>query len=325
MKPGVSIIICCYNSAERLPETLRHLALQEVPTNILWEVIVVNNASTDDTVEVAAHEWAKYNLSIPLRIIEQPKAGLSNARDKGFEMAAYEYCLFCDDDNWLQNDYVKLAFETMESDPMIGAAGGQGEAVFETNRPSWFSDKVWGYAIGKQLHKSGYVDQAKGYLFGAGLIVNKDKWKSLKMPFETMLCGDRTGIKLQSGGDTELCYIMIMNGYKLFYNEDLKFKHFIEKKRLDISYYKKLCQGFGQASAILSPYKYYLNGTVSLSSPIWLKDIIYISKSLINCIRKEKIVRITTVHVSLGYIKEAIFLRKEYDKRIKILMNHRQK
>src|SRR5690606_30349950 len=268
MKPGVSVIICCYNSAKRLPETLRHLALQKVPSDIPWEVIVVNNASTDDTVHVAEQEWSQYNLSIPFRIVDQPKPGLSNARDKGFEVAAYEYCLFCDDDNWLQSDYVRIAFETMESDPMIGAAGGQGEPVFEGGKPGWFKDGVWGYAIGEQMPESGYVDLNRGYLYGAGLIVNKKKWENLKLPFETMLCGDRTGMKLQSGGDTELCFIMIVNGYMLFYNEDLKFKHFIEKERLDISYYKKLCQGFGQANAILSPYKYFLNGTLNLSSPI---------------------------------------------------------
>lgn len=325
MHSGVSVIICCYNSAKRLPETLRHLALQEVPTNIPWEVIVVNNASTDDTVQVAEQEWTTYNLSVSFRILDQPNPGLSNARDKGFEVATYEYCLFCDDDNWLQKDYVRIAFETMESDPMIGAAGGQGEPIFEGGKPIWFNDKVWGYAIGKQLPKSGYVDRNKGKLFGAGLIVNKKKWESLKLPFETMLCGDRTGLKLQSGGDTELCFIMVVNGYKLFYNEDLKFKHLIEKKRLDISYYKKMCQGIGQAGAILSPYKYYLDGAVSLSSPMWLKDLLYISKGFINCINKEKIVKITTIHVSLGYIKEVILLRGEYDKRIKTLTDYYQK
>lgn len=53
IRAGVSIVICCYNSASRLPETLQHIAEQEVAANISWEVIVVDNASTDNTQEIA--------------------------------------------------------------------------------------------------------------------------------------------------------------------------------------------------------------------------------------------------------------------------------
>jgi len=51
--PGVSVIICCYNSVKRLPVTLAHLKSQVVFGQIPWEVIVIDNASTDRTAEVA--------------------------------------------------------------------------------------------------------------------------------------------------------------------------------------------------------------------------------------------------------------------------------
>ncbi len=50
---GVSVVVCCYNSAPRLPETLMHLFAQIVNPDIKWEIIIINNASTDDTLEVA--------------------------------------------------------------------------------------------------------------------------------------------------------------------------------------------------------------------------------------------------------------------------------
>jgi len=52
IKPGVSVVICTYNGAERLPETIRHIANQTVPAHIPWEFIVVSNACTDNTEEV---------------------------------------------------------------------------------------------------------------------------------------------------------------------------------------------------------------------------------------------------------------------------------
>ncbi len=315
MKPGVSIIICCYNSAKRLPETLRHLALQEVPAHIPWEIIVVNNASTDDTAQVVEQEWASYNLLLPFRIVDQPNPGLSNARDKGFEVAAYEYCLFCDDDNWLQKDYVRLAFETMESDPMIGAAGGHGEPVFEGGKPDWFKHGVWGYAIGEQMSESGYVGLNRGYLYGAGLIINKTNWNVSKKLLNGFLSSDRKGNELLSGGDTELCYILSLNKFKLFYNSGLKFKHFIEADRLTLKYYRKLCFGFGRTQAILMPYK-YLMANSKLTSPIWIKDILVKLSNVPQIIPRSKIERISELCALKGFVWEAIKRNVKYDRAI---------
>ena len=73
---GISIIICCYNSAERLPKTLEHLANQVVSKNILWNVILVNNNCTDNTVEIAKNEWDKYDLRIEMNIVDELQSGL---------------------------------------------------------------------------------------------------------------------------------------------------------------------------------------------------------------------------------------------------------
>ncbi len=56
---GVSVIICCYNSSSRIIPTLQNLVKQRVPNHIPWEVIVVNNASTDNTGEVAKETWQR--------------------------------------------------------------------------------------------------------------------------------------------------------------------------------------------------------------------------------------------------------------------------
>ena len=48
--PAISVVICCHNSAAVLPPTLMHLAAQIVDPSVQWEVVVIDNASTDDTV-----------------------------------------------------------------------------------------------------------------------------------------------------------------------------------------------------------------------------------------------------------------------------------
>src|SRR4051812_3506356 len=103
---GVSIIICCYNSSHRLPQTLKYLAHQQLADDIAWEIIVINNASEDDTKEVAIKEWNSYSSKIVLRVIDEPVPGLNNARKRGVEEAKYDIIIFCDDDNWLDKNFI---------------------------------------------------------------------------------------------------------------------------------------------------------------------------------------------------------------------------
>lgn len=96
---GISVIVCCYNSAWIIERCLNALLAQQVPSSVLWEIIVVNNASTDDTERIANKVLQKGHISYQL--INEPKAGLLNARKCGIRAARYSYTIFCDDDNVL--------------------------------------------------------------------------------------------------------------------------------------------------------------------------------------------------------------------------------
>lgn len=289
MKPGVSVIICCYNSAKRLPETLQHLALQEVPDHISWEIIVVNNASTDDTAQVAKEEWAKYSLPTPFKIVDQPEPGLSKAREKGFEIAKYNYCLFCDDDNWLQKDYVSIAFETMESDPMIGAVGGQGEPVVSNKEllPWVLSNKV-SYAIGPQHNISGDITLIKGKIYGAGAVFCKSSYFDLKRSGFVSLLSDRKGKQLSSGGDTELCLAFVLKGYNIFYSENLKFKHYIPEERISAKYVYRMKKEKEHSRIAISLYQYKIfKPEIFNDKFLWWKELGYSLKMGIKNMGKE--------------------------------------
>src|SRR5215468_3703384 len=97
---GVSVIICCYNSSTRLPDTLSHLGRQNVRPSIPWEVVIVNNASTDNTTVVAHQCWPSDAPTV-LRVVYEPRLGLSHARSRGLSEARYEIVSFVDDDNWV--------------------------------------------------------------------------------------------------------------------------------------------------------------------------------------------------------------------------------
>lgn len=252
---GISIIICCYNSAERLPETLEHLAKQKVSAAINWEIIIVDNNSSDDTSKVAEGLWKSFNSNIPFRIIHEPMPGLSNARRAGVKKASFDLIIFCDDDNWLDPNYLELAFQIMEDNPETGVLGGYSNACFESHPPGWFPRFSFAYALGKQLPFSGIANKRR-YIAGAGMVVRKAILDSLEnISFKNFL-SDRKGIALSSGGDTELCLVILFLGYDLRYDERLQFTHYIPSTRLTWNYcLRMLSESYGSMQIYLSFYK----------------------------------------------------------------------
>lgn len=178
-KFGVSIVLCCFNSAKRLPDTLFHLSQQKIPKNIEVEIIIVDNNSTDQTTGIAQEIWAKLHDPLPLKIIAQPIPGLAHAREKGIEEAAYEFIVLCDDDNWLEENYLTLAYRILTKNRGIGILGGQSEAVSDIPLPYWFSTYQAGYAVGVQNLESGDIT-SRGYVWGAGMVLRKSAFQKIE-------------------------------------------------------------------------------------------------------------------------------------------------
>lgn len=257
MELGVSVIICCFNSSQRLPETLKQLALQQVASIIPWEIIIVNNCSRDNTVTIAKEEWNKYGAITQMTIIDEHKPGLAYAREAGIKAAKYEYLIFCDDDNWLCESYVATAYEIMEAHAEAGLAGGYGNAVCEITPPDWFEQKKGGYAVSTGSVPTGDIT-ANGHLCGAGMVLRKSVMLSFyKAGFRSLLT-DRNGTLLTSGGDAEISKWHILAGYTLWFDEKLKFDHYISKERLTEDYVKRLWEGFKTSAPVEIAYDRFI-------------------------------------------------------------------
>lgn len=254
MNKGVSILVCTFNGAERLPQTLAHLASQIVPSNLNWEIIVVDNASTDNTIQVVKHEWSKYILpNVEFSLISEPRPGKINALELGTRHCKYEYFIICDDDNWLSKFYVQKTFDLLESDQCIGAVGGQVIAVNDSGRlPEWFEQYKEGYAVGQQGRARGDIS-SRGYVFGAGLGTRTALYREVYDGFPSLLVG-RQGEILSAGEDSEYCQRLLLKNYILFYEPTLTLKHYLPEFRLQTSYRERLFAGLKDADKILASY-----------------------------------------------------------------------
>lgn len=264
---GVTIVICCHNSANRLPQTLSHLAAQQVKCEFPWEVLVIDNASTDETARVALDSWPS-NMPITLRVVHESRLGLSYARVKGLQEARYQIASFIDDDNWVFPNWIELVSEIMSKHPEIGACGGSSEPVFETCPPNWFNIYKDCYASGPQAQEGGDITETRGFLWGAGLSVRVSAWQQLVQKNFKFSLIDRRGTTLGAGSDSELCYALRLIGWRLWYEPRLRICHFIPAERLTWTYLRRLSRGFGASSVGLASYIHALQKPETFSCRI---------------------------------------------------------
>ncbi len=254
-KTGVSVLICTYNGTLRLPDTLTHLAKQKVKDNVSWEILIIDNASTDNTPEIAKQLQTRYS-QLTIRILSELKSGKIHALHTGILHSRYPYLIVCDDDNWLSENYVEAAYTHMENNPSIGLIGGVNEAAFEDDPPFWFHQYSTSFAVGQLHQQPTNVTDSYEIIWGAGMVLRKEAYeKLLSLGFSYLLTGG-VGSKRGSGEDVELSWAVRLLGYQLWYMPSLRLKHFMPTKRLKWETLLEITKANGAASIYYNTYRY---------------------------------------------------------------------
>lgn len=136
-----SVVIPTYNGARYLAGLLSRLEEQVDTGNISWEIVVVDNNSSDNTSAIAKEYQNNWDKPFPLSYCFEPKQGLAFARHRGVKEAKGEFVGFVDDDAIPAPDWVAKAYAFGKSHPKAGAWGSYIEPKFEVEPPP--SSLLW--------------------------------------------------------------------------------------------------------------------------------------------------------------------------------------
>lgn len=268
-----TVAICTYNGADRLPPVLDGLVHQQGLHDIRWEVILVDNNSTDTTPQLV-QRYQEACPGLQLRYTTESRQGAAYARQRAVREARGALVGFLDDDNVPAQDWVAAACEFARHHPHAGVMGSRVQGEFGQDPPLNFERIAAFLALTDRGNWAiPYHPSEKVLPPGAGLVVRRDLWLH-HVPAEPFL-GGRDGKKMLTGEDLESVLQIQQCGTEIWYNPAMCITHQIPAHRLQRPYLLKLMRGIG-----LSRHR-----TRMLSLPNWKRPLMFWAYQ-INDIRK---------------------------------------
>ena len=167
----ISVILSTFNRADLLPGAIDAL-LQQDTQNVRFEVILVDNNSSDNTREVVG----SYVRSHPglVRYIFDPKQGLSHGRNAGIANAKGNILAFTDDDVRVHRNWIDTLYRAFDEYPDAVYVGGQVLPLWETPQPKWADFQLGSFAFQDYGKEPKAIDRDyQRCLIGANLACRK--------------------------------------------------------------------------------------------------------------------------------------------------------
>jgi GT2 family glycosyltransferase len=241
--PRISVVLCSYNGERYIDESLSALERLDYPK---YEVIVVDDGSTDATAEIAARH--------PVRLIRTENRGLSAARNTGLTAAVGEIVAFIDDDAYPDCDWLKRLATAFRDGQYVGVGGPN----IPPPHDSLFAQCV-AHAPGGPIHVL-LSDREAEHIPGCNMAFRKAQLVEIR-GFDPQL--------RVAGDDVDVCWRLQEQGWKLGFSPTATVFH---HRRDTLRGYWKQQVGYGKAEAILErkwPDKYNAAGYVTWAGRIY--------------------------------------------------------
>lgn len=241
-----SVIFCTYNREKYIYKALESIALQDYPVE-RYEIVLVNNNSTDRTEELCREFQGKYP-DVRLKYVVETQQGLSYARNRGILESSGELLVYVDDDATAFPGYLKAFDDFFASHPDVVAAGGPIIPYYEVDPPQWISHYtkvlVTGYLyLGKKIKPF-----KKGkYPGGGNACYRKEVFEKYGL-FNPEL--GRKGNSLIGAEEKDLFARIFADNNEVWYIPETAIYHYIPESKLTEEHFKRLTYSIGVSERI---------------------------------------------------------------------------
>jgi glycosyltransferase involved in cell wall biosynthesis len=241
-----SVVICTYNRANYLSETLESVAKQNYSKDD-FEIVIVDNNSQDTTKEVSLDFKAKYK-ELSINYFMESQQGVSCGRNRGVTEAKGEFIAFIDDDETIDADYLAHLDRFFAEYPDVSLCGGPVVPVLETAPPIWLSLYTMrlitgAYDKGKKIKTVKPQDYP-----GTGHATFKRNLFIQYGEFNTEL--GRKGNSLMGAEDKDFFLRLIQNGVKCYYFPQAIIYHHIPASKLTDDFFHRITYAIGKSERI---------------------------------------------------------------------------
>jgi glycosyltransferase involved in cell wall biosynthesis len=242
----ITVVISTYNRSDMLHSALDSVLVQEDP-GVPYEVIVVNNNSTDSTGEILESYLKRHSN---LRYVFEGRQGVSYARNTGLAHARAPIIAFADDDVRVSKDWIAGIKREFEAHPDVDCIGGRVLPRWTTPAPAWLTREQWmPLALQDYGDEPFYVDALNPLcLVSANLAFRRTVFAETGL-FSTDLQRIKDGIG--STEDAELLERYWRTGRRCLYVPDLLVETDVPPDRMTMAYHRRWHAGHGHFLAIM--------------------------------------------------------------------------
>jgi glycosyltransferase involved in cell wall biosynthesis len=243
----ITVILCTYNRCESLAIALDSVAASQVPPSIPWEVLVIDNNSTDRTRDVITNFSRRYPGRF--RYLFESQQGKSHALNRGTHEATGDVLAFMDDDVTVEPTWLRSLTASLLSEDWSGA-GGRVIPLWNAEHPKWLPDSGEILAALASFDRGEEAGELHEPPFGTNMAFRKKVFEKYG-DFRTDL-GPRPGNAIRSE-DTEFGRRVLNGGEKLYYEPAAVVYHPVTSERMTKSYFLRWWFDKGRADVLEFP------------------------------------------------------------------------
>lgn len=242
----VSFLVCTFNRKHDLEELVESLVQQRLPPGTTYEILIVDNASTDGTARFVERKMSEHPELI--RYVYEGRAGKSHALNAGLAALRGEVYVIADDDLVFPDQWLEELIRVLEQEPAADFIGGRVLPLWRNEPPKWLTAMHW---------------PPLALLDAGDTIFRADR----DNPVCLLACAFRTRSVIDAGGydpdlsvsgeriggteDADLLYRLWERGGFGIYAPDMRLYHKVQPIRITKSYHRRWHRGHGKSRALM--------------------------------------------------------------------------